>query len=69
MLKRLLTAAAAVAAFTAFPLTASASDPDGPPPQACGCTWMAVGYNPESGEFNYAWVCETVVHCIPLAGD
>ena len=68
MLKRILVASAALAAAMTTPVAASDNEPTSPPPQACGCVWMATGFNPDTGDFSYGWVCETVQHCIPL-GD
>ena len=63
------TAAALSLTFSAGVATANPDGPTSPPPQMCGCEWVATGYispapgSQEPGRFIYGWVCETVAQC------
>lgn len=57
MLKKLVLISALAAAMGAGAMPAAA-DPSG-----CNCVWMATGYNMETKEFTYEWVCPTNPIC------
>ncbi len=60
-MKMLKLMAAAFAVSTMMPGAAIAdpTEPTGPPPQICGCEWMAVGPHGE-----YGWVCSNPPRCL-----
>jgi len=48
------------AVASTVPATPARADPN------CNCTWMATGFDTETGEFTYEWVCPPLPDCVDI---